>query len=98
MAKARDFAAMTLDRSESGSTRGTPSPSISRRQVHISALDYFTLVESWTSRVRRRTEFPRKLKPPLVALHYVLQGLEPWVSYTEGRGVESCRARQHPAA
>ena len=45
--------------------------------------EYVRLVRGWRRRQRLPVEFPRKLKPRLVALHSFLMGLEPDTAYTE---------------
>ena len=49
----------------------------------ITLVDYVALVKQWRRRTRRPADFPRKLKQRLVALHYLLIGLDVGVTYTE---------------
>lgn len=57
--------------------------SIQGFQVYITYEDYHRFVQSWTRRTGRRIDFPRKLKPRLVALHYILTGFSKGTTYAE---------------
>ena len=52
-------------------------------QVYITFEDYNRFVQSWTRRTGRRIDFPRKLKPRLVALHYILMRFNRATTYAE---------------
>ena len=49
----------------------------------ISLVDYVELIKQWRRPKRVPADFPRKLKQRLVALHYLLIGLDAGVVYSE---------------
>ena len=57
--------------------------SIQDFQVYITCENYHRFVKSWTRRKGRRINFPRKLKPRLIALHYILTGFSRGTTYAE---------------
>ena len=59
------------------------TPSVQDFQVYITYEDYHRFVQQWMRRTGRRVDFPRKLKPRMVALHYILTGFNRGTTYTE---------------
>ena len=64
-------------------------------QVTISSDAYERLIQAWTENGKRRPEFPRRLKPRLSALHYIMRGFQAGTIYTENE-VNSKIAEHNP--